>query len=106
MFTQSGLIRARSREPWLRLALVVLLLLVLLVMLAMAWHRVGMADHSMMMLGACMAVLASAVLLLVGSHREDSIPDPTSTPLLRVERPTEFVVLGRHPPQEGTVLLD
>ncbi len=106
MVALSDLIHARVRDPRLRLLLVVLLLLVVFVMLALAWHLVGMADRGMMMLGACVATLAAVVLLLGGTGRKDSIRPFRATALRIVARPPDVLLSGRHPPDEGTVLLD
>jgi hypothetical protein len=98
----SLLMRRRIRSPRLRFVLVVILLLIAL---ALALHLVAMADHTMMMLGACFALLAVGFLLLR--------PTTTYVPILRwiadgaPISPTPLVIArGRYPLEEGTVLLD
>jgi hypothetical protein len=100
----------RSRLVWYRLndprLQVVLVLLLLFVALALAWHLVGMADHSTGMMGACFALLvAIGLLILSGEPFVLPIglpPDHGESPLtaLRLPGPT-----GRSPPEEGTILL-
>ena len=82
-----------------------LALLVLIVGLALTWHLVGMShDGEMVMITGCLAVLATALLILRprgadGGVRVSSpgIPDPaiSSTP----------VAVQRPPPRGDTVLL-
>jgi hypothetical protein len=83
MLGRLRLVRYRPSDPWLR----VVLILLLFVAVALAWHLVGMADHSDgMMMGACLALLVAVGLSLL--------------PALGVPGPT-----GRSPPEGGTVLL-
>ena len=89
----------------MRLMILVLLLLVILVMLALAWHLIGAPEHGLMMLGTCMAVIAIVGLLW---HEVDDLPcfgEWVSTFLTAAVGPSHIAVVGRHPPDEGTVLL-
>lgn len=90
------------RSPRLRVVLVVLLLLVAL---ALALHLVVMADHTMMMLGACFALLAASILLVHPAPGLAAIP--AWIDVGRPMAPTHSIIArGRYPPEEGTVLLD
>jgi hypothetical protein len=104
MIRRSRLVRQVVRDPRLR---VVVLLLLLFVAVALAWHLVGMADHSTEMMGACVALLVVAGLVFL--LRESlllpitlSLPEfgHIPAPALGLLGPT-----GRSPPEEGTVLL-
>lgn len=90
------------RSPRLRVVMVVLLLLVAL---ALALHLVAMADHTMMMLGACFALLAASILLL---HLPSGfVPIPAGIDTGQPIAPARLVIArGRYPPEAGTVLLD
>lgn len=83
-----------------------ILILLLFVVFALAWHVVGAADNAMAMLGACSLALAVAGLLLrpPGNGRWHlGAPEVPFRAALRV-RIGPFRA-GRHPPQEGTLLL-
>jgi hypothetical protein len=83
----------------------VLVVLLLLVALALALHLVGMADHTTMMVGAYVVLLAAAALLL--EPRERFMPIPFLIEEGAALGPTRFVLArGRYPPDEGTVLRD
>ena len=98
----SLLIRRGVRDPRLRFLLVLLLLLLAL---ALAFHLVVMADHTMMMLGACVALLAAAILVITVPF--EFVPIPAwSERGSQIDPPRLIITRGRHPPQEGTVLLD
>jgi len=103
MLVRAGLVRHRLSDP--RLQAVVLFLL-LFVALALAWHLVGMADHSDRMMGACVALLvAVGLVILLGDPLVLPIglpPEVGQSPLPAVGVPGPT---GRSPPREGAVLL-
>jgi hypothetical protein len=103
MFPRSRLVRRAASDPKLRVAIVFLLLFVAL---ALAWHLVGMADHSTGMMGACIALLVVVGLVLL---LREPLLVPAALPLAPMQSPMPALVLpgptGRSPPQEGTVLL-
>lgn len=77
-------------------------LVLLLVVLALAWHLVGMADHSVGMIGcACLALLATALVACI-------TPDTSVLPMVRLAvrllSMTAPLPVGRDPPWEGDVL--
>jgi hypothetical protein len=103
MLNRSGLIRRAVNEPRLR---VLVLFVLLLVAVALAWHLVGMADHSNGMMRACLALLVVVGLVLL-------LVEPAILPILLPPGPVHGLMLalgrpcptGRSPPAEGTVLL-
>jgi hypothetical protein len=103
MLGRSRLIRQAVSDPRLR---VLVLFLLLFVAVALAWHLVGMADHSDGMMGACVALLVVVGLaVLFGEGLVLMVPLPPVVvtrpmPACGVLGPT-----GRSPPEEGTVLL-
>jgi hypothetical protein len=103
MLGRSRLLRRAVSDPQLR---VIVLFLLLFVALALAWHLVGMADHSTGMMGACVALLV--VIGLVFVPTEPLLP-PTALPLELGQSPVPALGLpgptGRSPPRQGTVLL-
>jgi hypothetical protein len=87
---------------------VLVLLVVFLAALALAWHLIGMADHSagMGMLGSCLAVLALGLLVLFMPPLRGPIALPEmSRAASWLPRPPLRPRFGRHPPEEGVVLL-
>lgn len=63
-----------------------------------------MGDHSMAMMGACLAILVTVAILLVARLHQPVCLVPGPSPRLRT--PAKAVLrLGRHPPDEGTILL-
>jgi hypothetical protein len=103
MLGRPRLIRRAVSDP--RLWVLVLFVL-LLVAVALAWHLVGMADHSDGMGGACVALLVVVGLVfLLGVPVFLPIPLPSGLvpgliPAVGLPGPT-----GRSPPRQGTVLL-
>jgi hypothetical protein len=103
MPSRSRLIRRAVSDP--RLQAIVLFVLVF-VALAIAWHLVGMADHSDGMMGACLALLMVAGLTFL-------LGEPLVLPILLPPGRVHSLILavgilgptGRSPPEEGTVLL-
>jgi len=99
MFAESTAVRRSFQDPRVR----ALLILVIIVALALAWHLVGMADHSGKMAAGCLMLLALAVLVAV---------EPTSwTPLVLAQdglvhqpAPDLWCQLARDPPWDGSVL--
>lgn len=83
--------------------LVLLLAVVLLIGLALAVHALGMDDHMMVMLGACVAVFA--LLVSVAPARSD-LEENRAVVAVRVPiMPLQILLRGRYPPGEGTVLI-
>jgi hypothetical protein len=103
MLGRSRLLRRAVSDPQLR---VIVLFLLLFVAVALAWHLVGMADHSTGMLGACVALLV-VIGLVFFLPTEPLLPQPL--PLELGESPWPALGLpgptGRSPPRQGTVLL-
>ena len=102
MLHRPRLLRLAVSDPRLR---VVVLLLLLFVALALAWHLVGMADHSEQMMGACLALLVVGLVLLFREPPSLPISLPPGLlhgPILASSRPGPT---GRSPPEQGTVLL-
>lgn len=103
MLGRSRLITRLESDPRLW---AVLLFLLFLVAVALAWHLVGMADHSDGMMGACVALLVVVGLaVLFGEGLTLAVPLSPDVvtrvmPACRVPGPT-----GRSPPEEGTALL-
>jgi hypothetical protein len=103
MLPRSRLIRRAVSDPLLR---VLVLFLLLFVALALAWHLVGMADHTDGMTGACVALLVAVGLVFLLA---DPLVLPIGLPPEAGQSPLPAVGVpgptGRSPPQEGTVLL-
>jgi hypothetical protein len=88
-----------------RRARLIFLFVLFLVVVALAWHLVGMAEHSMAMLGgACLAVLAMGLLIVSSPAARPCGPTPAIARTSRTPRPLP-PRFGRHPPDEGVVLL-
>ena len=81
-----------------------LILLVIVVALALAWHLVGMADHSSgKMAAGCLMLLALAVLVAVEPTSWTSLV-VAQDGLVRQPAPDLWCQLGRDPPSDGSVL--
>ena len=80
------------------------LLAVAVLCLALALHGAAMGDHMMAMLGACLAVLVVIALVLEPVSLLGLVVAPIQAPR-SISRVTAPVPLGRHPPDEGTILL-
>lgn len=95
--------RRLLEDPRVRLALILILALVAL---ALTLHIIVMADHTPTMLGTCLAVIVALVLVLANSIA--SWPPAVRPARIRALVPAAVLPLqaGRHPPDEGTVLLD
>lgn len=94
-----GELRRPLADPRIR---AIATLVLLLVVLALAWHLVGMADHSVGMIGgACFALLAAALLVRITTGT-------SALPMVRLALPflstTAPLPIGRDPPREGGVL--
>lgn len=92
--------RLRSQVP-----AAILLLGVALLCVALAVHGSVMGDHLMTMLGSCLAVLVAVALLFTPRVIAAPMAAPVSArgavpPARHVGRRR-----GRHPPEEGTVLI-
>jgi hypothetical protein len=101
MFADSTAVRRWFRDPRVR---ALLILLVIIVALALAWHLVGMADHSPgKMAAGCLMLLTFAVLL---AAERTSWMSPVSAQGAFVRQPAPGLrcQLGRDPPSEGSVL--
>ena len=101
MFADSTVVRRWFRDPRVR---ALLILLVIVVALALAWHLVGMADHSPgKMAAGCLMLLALAVLIAVQPTSWTS-PVVAQDGVARQAAPRLWCRLGRDPPSDGTVL--
>lgn len=100
----SGEVRRWLADPRVR---VVVLFVLLLMAVALAWHLVGMADHSVgmgMIGGACLALIVVGLIVLFRPAvlLPVALPAVPALPLPPRRLPPRF---GRNPPREGVVLL-
>ena len=83
-----------------------LLLLFFILPVILTVHLMAMAEHSMGMLGACLAVLQAVVLLIGFTSIVGRMVLETTSARVAVVAPRTPIPQGRHPPGEGTVLRD
>ena len=101
MFAESMAVRRSFQDRRVR---ALLILLVIIVALALAWHLVGMADHSSgKMATGCLMLLALAVLVAVEPTSWTSLV-VAQDGLVRRSAPDLWCQLGRDPPSDGSVL--
>jgi hypothetical protein len=101
MFADSTAVRRSFQDRRVR---ALLILLVIIVALALAWHLVGMADHSSgEMVAGCMTLLTLAVLVAVEPTSWTSLV-VAQDGLVRQPAPDVWCQLARDPPSDGSVL--